>query len=77
VQGDFGEDKPAASVRPQLVRALQVTLRLVVVAIVIAVVIALLVGVTSALRQYSAFDYASTFGAFLSSPSRCSGSRAC
>ena len=65
VRGDFGSDNYGVSVRPQLGRALFVTLRLVVVSLAIAVVIAVLVGVLSAIRQYSAFDYSSTFAAFL------------
>jgi peptide/nickel transport system permease protein len=65
VTGDFGEDNRGSEVRPQLWRALQITLRLVVVAIVVAVALAVAVGVVGALRQYSAFDYATTFAAFL------------
>lgn len=65
VQGDFGTDNTGQQVRPQLTRALGVTLRLVVVALFVAVVVAVLVGVLSAIRQYSAFDYGSTFAAFL------------
>ncbi|MEA3076647.1 MAG: glutathione transport system permease protein [Actinomycetota bacterium] len=65
VRGDFGTDNHGSSVRPQLWRALQVTLRLVVVALMVAVVVAVLVGVVSAIRQYSLFDYSSTFAAFL------------
>ena len=41
------------------------TLRLVLAAAVIAVVIGLTVGVMSAIRQYTLFDYGSTFLAFL------------
>src|SRR3712207_8820710 len=53
------------SVGPQLGRALGVTLRLVIVSLVIAVAVAILVGAISAVRQYSVFDYSSTFAAFL------------
>lgn len=65
VRGDLGEDNAGVPVRPQLTRALGVTLRLLVVALAIAVVIAVIVGVASAVRQYSLFDYSSTFAAFL------------
>ncbi|QGG95451.1 ABC transporter permease [Actinomarinicola tropica] len=65
VQGDFGEDNQGSDVAPQLTRALGTTLRLVIVAIFIAVVLALIAGVISAVRQYSWFDYSSTFAAFL------------
>jgi peptide/nickel transport system permease protein len=65
VKGDFGTDNTGSDVWPQLWTALKVTLRLVIVSLVIAVVVALVVGVVSALRQYSVFDYSSTFAAFL------------
>lgn len=65
VTGDFGTDNSGTPVKPQLTRALTVTLRLVVVALVVAVLLALLIGVASALKQYSPFDYVSTFAAFL------------
>ena len=65
VQGDLGTDNFGVPVRPQLSRALTVTMRLVIVSLLIAIVIAMLVGVASALRQYSVFDYSSTFAAFL------------
>lgn len=65
VTGDFGTDNKGQEVSPQLWRALGVTLRLVIVALVIATLIALVVGVISALRQYSLFDYSATFASFL------------
>jgi peptide/nickel transport system permease protein len=65
IRGDFGDTNAGAPVRPQLLRSLGVTARLVIVALIIAVLVAVLVGVASALRQYSVFDYASTFFAFL------------
>jgi peptide/nickel transport system permease protein len=63
--GDLGDDNAGSPVRPQLQDALGFTLRLVLVAEIIAVLIAVCVGAISALRQYSAFDYAATFSAFL------------
>lgn len=65
VRGDLGLDNYGVPVRPQLTRALGVTLRLVVVALVIAVGLAIVVGVISAVRQYSWFDYSTTFASFL------------
>jgi peptide/nickel transport system permease protein len=65
VRGDMGTDNYGVDVAPRLMRSLGVTLRLVIAALVIAVVVAVLVGVVSAIRQYSLFDYSSTFAAFL------------
>jgi len=63
--GDLGVDNNSRPVGEQLRQGMLVTLRLVVVALVIAILIALVVGVVSALRQYSVFDYSSTFASFL------------
>jgi peptide/nickel transport system permease protein len=65
VQLDFGEDNNGNDVWPQLKRALGTTARLVIVAELLAIGFAVLLGTKSALRQYSWFDNASTFGAFL------------
>ncbi len=65
IHGDFGKDANGQPVRPQLMRALWVTMRLVIAAALIAVVLGLTVGVLSAIRQYTMFDYGSTFLAFL------------
>ncbi|HVM09148.1 MAG TPA: ABC transporter permease [Acidimicrobiales bacterium] len=65
VRGDMGTDNAGVPVRPQLTRALGVTMRLVIVSLMIAVGLAILVGVISAVRQYSIFDYSSTFASFL------------
>ncbi|MDQ1403864.1 MAG: glutathione transport system permease protein [Actinomycetota bacterium] len=64
-KGDLGKDNGQSPVSGQLYRAVLVTLRLVVVSIVLAVLIALIIGVIGALRQYSLFDYSTTFAAFL------------
>ena len=48
---------------PDLKRAMGHTLQLVVVAEILAILIAVCVGVYSALRQYSAFDYTATLPA--------------
>jgi peptide/nickel transport system permease protein len=65
VHGDFGKDANGQAVRPELFRSLWVTMRLVIAAALIAVLLGLTVGVISAIRQYTAFDYGSTFLAFL------------
>ena len=65
VHGDFGKDTNGQAVRPQLIRAMWITLRLVLAATIIAIVVGISVGVVSAVRQYSYFDYSSTFMAFL------------
>lgn len=62
---DLGVDNKQQSVGTQLRRSLGVTMRLVLAAILVAIVVGLAVGVVSALRQYSLFDYGSTFAAFL------------
>ncbi|MGH9119786.1 MAG: ABC transporter permease [Acidimicrobiales bacterium] len=61
----FGTDYNGNAIGPQLQRALLVTGRLVVAALIISVILGLGVGVISALRQYSFFDYSTTFTAFV------------
>jgi peptide/nickel transport system permease protein len=65
VEHTFGTDYNGNPVGPQLWRALGVTARLVLAALVVSVIVGLAVGVVGALRQYSAFDYATTFTAFI------------
>jgi peptide/nickel transport system permease protein len=65
VHGDFGKDANGNEIRPRLFRAMWVTMRLVFAALLIAIVLGLAVGVISAVRQYTLFDYGSTFLAFL------------
>jgi peptide/nickel transport system permease protein len=60
VHGDFGVDNKKRPVWPQVRRALLVTLRLVLFAQILAVTVGVLVGVLSAIRQYSWFDYGAT-----------------
>ena len=50
---------------PDLVRAMGHTVQLIVAAEIIAILLAVLIGVYSALRQYSAFDYAATTFSFV------------
>ena len=65
VRGDFGQDNSGADVGPNVFRALKVTMRLVLVAELLAIFLGVTVGIVSAVRQYSWFDYASTGMAFL------------
>ena len=62
---DLGMTKDGQEVSDLLVAAMGSTLRLVVAATVLAIVLGVLVGIVSALRQYSGFDYTITFSAFL------------
>lgn len=65
IRGDFGENLAGQEVGPLLFRRLQVTMRMVLLATFIALVLAVFVGVYSAVRQYTAGDYAATFFGFL------------
>ncbi len=65
VRGDWGRDRTGQQVRPQIWRAIQVTLRLVLIAQFLAIILGLIVGIVSAIRQYTAFDYTSTAISFL------------
>jgi len=64
VHGDFGVDGDNVPVRGDIWRAMQVTIRLLLFAQIIAVVLGTTVGVISAIRQYTGFDYLSTGMAF-------------
>ena len=65
VQGDLGRSISNEEIRPLLFRRLGVTLRLVLFATVVSVMLAVLIGSVGALKQYSRFDYAATFFAFV------------
>ena len=52
-------------IMPDLWRVMKNTLQLVFIAELLAVLIAVVIGVVSALRQYSAFDYSATTLSFL------------
>nr|WP_241744101.1 ABC transporter permease [Cellulosimicrobium arenosum] len=62
---DFGVDRTGRDVGSLLTQAAGSTLRLVVLATVLAIIIGIALGILTAIRQYSGFDYAVTFGAFL------------
>ena len=62
---DLGQTRDLSSVQSQIAHAIPTSFRLVVVATFTAVIIGVALGITTALRQYSKFDYAMTFVAFL------------
>ncbi len=64
-QVDFGMTRDAQSVTDAVAAAIPTTIRLVVGATVIAIILGITIGIVTALRQYSRFDYAMTFFAFL------------
>ena len=65
VKGDLGRSFTNEEIRPLLFRRLGVTMRLVAFATMVSVLLAVVIGVVSAVKQYSKFDYASTFFAFV------------
>ncbi|GIF26519.1 peptide/nickel transport system permease protein [Actinoplanes tereljensis] len=66
LHGNFGESVQSNyDIGDNLARSSVVTLRLVVVAMLLALILAVLTGVLSAVRQYSKFDYTTTFLGFV------------
>jgi peptide/nickel transport system permease protein len=64
--GDFGPSvQSRMDIGSEVITRFGVTLRLIALAMVVALILAILVGVVSAVRQYSAFDYTATFFGFL------------
>lgn len=63
--GDFGVNREGQQVSTLLSQAVGTTFRLIILATVISILLGIIVGVVSAVRQYSAIDYSSTFAAFL------------
>ncbi|GAB3602290.1 ABC transporter permease [Microbacterium aureliae] len=64
-RGDFGISIQNQPVNALLANALTSTLTLVTIATVVAIVLGITVGIVSALRQYSGFDYTVTLISFL------------
>lgn len=62
---DLGMSRDKESVWNALGDAIPVTIRLVTMATILAIIIGITLGIVSALRQYSRFDYGMTFVAFL------------
>jgi peptide/nickel transport system permease protein len=66
LHGNFGPSVHATdNIGSELNGALWITVRLVLVSVLIAVILAVVTGVISAVRQYSPFDYSTTFLSFL------------
>jgi peptide/nickel transport system permease protein len=65
VRGDFGQTTKGQDVRTLLWGAMGITVRLVLAATILSIILGVTIGVISALRQYTGFDYASTFLSFL------------
>ena len=65
VRGDFGQNREGQNVSTLLWQAVQTTFRLVILATILSIVIGIVFGIITAVRQYSAIDYTSTFAAFL------------
>lgn len=61
----LGDSRSGQAVTSELSSAVGVTLQLVIAATLIAIVVGLTVGIATAIRQYTAFDYSSTFVSFL------------
>lgn len=62
---DLGMTRDGQAVLSELGVAVPVTIRLVLASTILAIVLGIAVGIVSALRQYSRFDYSTTFVAFL------------
>ena len=62
---NFGLTRDNMSVGHEIGAAIPVTIRLVTAATIVAIILGIALGITSALRQYSRFDYSMTFVAFL------------
>ena len=65
LRGDFGTNIRGQDVSALLSTAAAATLKMVIVATILAIVFGVTIGIISALRQYSGFDYTLTFAAFL------------
>lgn len=64
-QCDLGVNIQGQQVTDLLAQAFGQTLQLVTIAAILAIIVGVIVGITTALRQYSGYDYAVTFLAFL------------
>ena len=62
---DFGLTRLRSSVFDEIAAAIPITIRLVLFATIFAIIVGIALGVVTALRQYSKFDYSMTFFSFL------------
>lgn len=65
LRGDFGMTREGQRVWAEIAHAIPVTIRLVTMATLIAIILGITIGIVTALRQYSRFDYSMTFVSFL------------
>ena len=65
VRGDFGLNRQGQEVSALLGQAVSATLQLVLAATLLAIAFGIMVGIVTALRQYTGFDYTVTFASFL------------
>jgi peptide/nickel transport system permease protein len=65
LQCDLGTDRSGGDINTMLVQAAGSSLRLVTLATFLAIVLGVTMGLLSAIRQYSGFDYSVTFAAFI------------
>ncbi len=65
ISGDLGKSRDGHPVWEIISHAIPVTIRLVTMATLIAIIVGITIGIITALRQYSRFDYAMTFISFL------------
>ncbi len=64
-KGDFGRNRDGQEVWALLTQAMGTTFRLIILATIASILIGMVIGIITAVRQYSALDYTSTFAAFL------------
>jgi peptide/nickel transport system permease protein len=64
-QFTLGENILGQAVTDQVAAAIGMTLQLITASLVLAVLIGITIGITTALRQYSTYDYSATFLSFL------------
>jgi peptide/nickel transport system permease protein len=64
-KADFGKTRAGITVGQELHAAIPTTVRLVFAATIIAIILGIALGIITALRQYSRFDYSMTFFSFL------------
>ncbi|UOW00971.1 ABC transporter permease [Agrococcus sp. SCSIO52902] len=64
-QCDFGMTIQQQPVLNVLLNSMDQTLRLVTIATIVAIILGIVIGITTALRQYSSYDYGVTFISFL------------
>ena len=65
LSGNFGMSRDGQPVWDTIAHAIPITIRLVTMATIIAIILGITIGIITALRQYSRFDYSMTFVSFL------------